>query len=77
MNKFEQNALLNIANHYAEKAYSETFLTLPDCSQEQTRQFLDSLTQAWLTGYNYLRKDLDLSHLILKKFGFYVYEEDL
>lgn len=77
MNKLEQNALLKIAIHYAEKAYAETFLTLPDCSCEQTRQVLDCLTQAWLTGYNYLRNDLNLSHLIYNKFGFYINEEDL
>lgn len=77
MNKLEQNALLNIAINYAEKAYTETFITLPDCSQEQTRQILDCLTQAWLFGYNYLRNDIDLCHLICNKFGFYVNEEDL
>lgn len=76
MNKLETSALLTIAIDYAENAYKETFLKLPDYSQEQDRLILDTITQAWLTGYNYLRNDIDLSRVICDKFGFYINEED-
>lgn len=76
MNKLETNALLTIAIDYAEKAYKETFFTLPDISKEQDRLIFDTITQAWLTGYNYLRNDIDLGRVICNKFGFYINEED-
>lgn len=72
MNDKETTALFKIASSFAERTYKELFGYQPDTSKEATRQLLDALLQAWLTGYNYLRISQELSNSIEETFGFYV-----
>lgn len=71
MNDKEITVLFKIASSFAERTYKKLFGYQPDTSKEETRQLLDALMQAWLTGYSYLRIDAELNNTIEKIFGFY------
>lgn len=75
MNNQETTALFKIASSFAERTYKELFAYYPDPSNEATRELLGALQQAWLSGYNYLRMDTQLSNTIEEIFGFYVESE--
>lgn len=72
MDNNEINALFKIAASFAERTYAELFNYQPDTSKEATRELLDALMQAWLTGYAYLRIDPQLDNAIEEIFGFFV-----
>lgn len=72
MNNNEINTLFTIAASFAERTYKELFNYNPDTSKEATRELLDMLMQAWLTGYAYLRIDPQLDNAIEEIFGFFV-----
>lgn len=72
MDNSEINSLFTIAASFAERTYTELFNYQPDTSKEATRQLLDALMQAWLTGYAYLRLDPQLDNAIEEIFGFFV-----
>lgn len=72
MNNEETVTLFKLAASFAERTYKELFNQQPDTSQEATRELLNALMQAWLTGYAYLRLDPQLDNSIEEVFGFFV-----
>lgn len=72
MSDQEIYALFSIASTFAVKTYLELYNQQPDTSQEPTNQLLNTIVQAWLSGYNYLRNASKLSITIDESFGFYI-----
>lgn len=72
MNNEEITTLFKMAASFAERTYKELFNQQPDKRREATRELLDALMQAWLTGYAYLRMDPQLDNSIEEIFGFFV-----
>lgn len=72
MNNEEITTLFKTAASFAEQTYKELFNRQPDTSAEATRELLDALMQAWLTGYAYLSRDPQLNNSIEEVFGFFV-----
>lgn len=68
----EINALFAIASKFAEQSYYELFSKQPDTANEATRQILDMLMQAWLSGCSYMKISPTLESYIEEIFGFYI-----
>lgn len=72
MNNDEIVVLFKLAESFAERTYKELFNINPDTSHYATRELLNALSQAWLTGYAYLRTDAELERSIDEVYGFFV-----
>ena len=72
MHNYEIDALYKIASEFAERTYTELFDTSIDTNKPETRELLDIIMQAWLSGYNYLRQSDDMQDSVEMIFGFYV-----